>query len=123
VKGQFVDVSGKTIGKGYAGGMKRWNFRGLEDTHGVSVSHRSIGSTGQCQDPGRVFKGKKMAGHMGDKNICVQNLKICTVDAENNVIAICGYIPGKKNTVVYITSAVKKNSIKDNNVNGLSCEG
>ena len=123
LQGAMVDVRSRSIGKGFQGGMKRWGFGGLPASHGVSVTHRSLGSTGNRTLPGRVFKGKKMAGHMGDKNICVQNLKICTVDTENSVIAICGSIPGKKNTVVYITSAVKKNSVKDNNINGLSCEG
>ena len=97
VEGQFVDVSGVTIGKGFQGGMKRWNFGGLRATHGVSISHRSIGSTGQCQDPGRVFKGKKMAGHMGDAKCTVLNLRVVSVDDENGLIAVEGAVPGSKN--------------------------
>ncbi|MBP3615309.1 MAG: 50S ribosomal protein L3 [Alphaproteobacteria bacterium] len=108
VKGQFVDVSGRTIGKGYAGGMKRWNFRGLEDSHGVSVSHRSVGSTGQCQDPGRVFKGKKMPGHLGDVNVTVQNLVVVDTDDENGYILVRGAVPGATGSVVCIYDAVKR---------------
>ena len=109
VKGQFVDVSGRSIGKGYAGGMKRWNFLGLEDTHGVSVSHRSLGSTGQCQDPGRVFKGKKMPGHLGDVNVTVQNLVVVDTDDENGYILVRGAVPGANGSVVCIYDAVKRN--------------
>lgn len=107
-EGQYVDVQGKTIGKGFAGGMKRHGFGGLEATHGVSISHRSHGSTGQCQDPGKVFKGKKMAGHMGDTNITVQNLEILRIDQENELIFIRGAVPGKKGALLTIKDAVKK---------------
>ena len=103
---KFVDVTSKTIGKGFAGGIKRHNFSGLRASHGVSVSHRAHGSTGQNQDPGKVFKGKKMAGHMGDKVRTIQNLEIIKSDLENNLIFIKGSIPGSKNTFVLI----KKNS-------------
>ena len=103
---KFVDVTSKTIGKGFAGSMKRHNFSGLRASHGVSVSHRAHGSTGQNQDPGKVFKGKKMAGHMGDKIRTIQNLEIIKSDIENNLIFIKGSIPGSKNAFVLI----KKNS-------------
>jgi len=103
---KFVDVSARTIGKGFAGVIKRHNFSGLRASHGVSVSHRSHGSTGQNQDPGKVFKGKKMAGHMGDRMRTVQNLEIIKSDIENNLIFLKGSIPGSKNTIVLI----KKNS-------------
>lgn len=106
--GQAVDVSGRSIGKGFAGGMKRHNFRGLEETHGVSVSHRSHGSTGQCQDPGKVFKGKKMAGNLGDENVTIQNLKIVQTDDEKGIIIVSGNVPGSKNKYVFIKDAVKK---------------
>ena len=118
----LVDVRAKTIGKGFQGAMKRWGFGGLPASHGVSLTHRSLGSTGNRTLPGRVFKGKKMAGHMGNVNICVQNLKVCVVDKDNNIIAVRGSIPGKKNNVVYITSSIKKNISNDNIVNGLACE-
>ena len=108
VKGQFVDVSGRSIGKGFAGGMKRWNFLGLEDSHGVSVSHRSLGSTGQCQDPGRVFKGKKMPGHLGDVSVTVQNLVVVDTDDENGYILVRGAVPGADGSVVCIYDAVKR---------------
>ena len=111
VIGQYVDISGVTIGKGFAGGMKRHNFRGLEASHGVSVSHRSHGSTGGRQDPGRVFKNKKMAGHMGDVNVTTQNLQIIATDMENGVIYIKGAVPGSKGSMVSIVDAVKKSSI------------
>ena len=104
---KFVDVKSKTIGKGFAGVMKRWNFGGLRASHGVSVSHRSHGSTGQNQDPGRVFKGKKMAGHMGDKVRTMLNLEIIKTDPENNLIYIKGSIPGGKNSTVYLRESVK----------------
>ncbi|MES2215037.1 MAG: 50S ribosomal protein L3 [Pseudomonadota bacterium] len=107
-KGQFVDISGSSIGKGFAGGMKRHNFRGLEASHGVSVSHRSIGSTGGCQDPGRVFKNKKMPGHMGDVNVTIQNLLIVATDIEGGLVIVKGAVPGSKGTVVYVTDAIKK---------------
>jgi len=104
---KFVDVKSKTIGKGFAGVMKRHNFSGLRATHGVSVSHRSHGSTGQRQDPGKVFKGKKMAGHMGDKVRTVQNLEIVKSDIENSLLYIKGSIPGSKNSEVMVKEAVK----------------
>lgn len=106
--GQYIDVSGTSIGKGFAGGMKRHNFRGLEASHGVSISHRSIGSTGGCQDPGRVFKNKKMPGHLGHRNVTLQNLSIFSVDKDKGVIAIKGAIPGHKGSLVYLTDAIKK---------------
>ena len=105
---KFVDVTSKTIGKGFAGVMKRYNFSGLRASHGVSVSHRSHGSTGQRQDPGKVFKGKKMAGHMGDKFRTIQNLEIIKSDMENNLIYIKGSIPGSKNSLVVIKKTSKK---------------
>jgi large subunit ribosomal protein L3 len=105
---KYVDIRSKTIGKGFAGVMKRWNFGGLRATHGVSVSHRSHGSTGQRQDPGKVFKGKKMAGHMGDKFRTTQGLEIVEADLTNNLLYLRGSIPGSKNTYVEITEAVKK---------------
>ena len=104
---KFVDVRSKTIGKGFAGVMKRWNFGGLRASHGVSVSHRSHGSTGQRQDPGKVFKGKKMAGHMGDKLRTMLNLEIIKSDTDNNLIYLRGSIPGSKNTTVYIRESIK----------------
>jgi len=103
-----VDITGTTIGKGFAGGMKRWNFRGLEATHGVSVSHRSHGSTGQRQDPGKVFKGKKMAGHMGDVQVTTQNLKVVSTDSERGLILIKGSVPGAEGGWVLIRDAVKR---------------
>jgi len=104
---KFVDVKSKTIGKGFAGAMKRHNFGGLRASHGVSVSHRAHGSTGQNQDPGKVFKGKKMAGHMGNKVRTIQNIEIIKTDADNNLIYLKGSIPGSKNTEVSIKKAVK----------------
>ena len=104
---KFLDVRSKTIGKGFAGVMKRWNFGGLRASHGVSVSHRSHGSTGQRQDPGKVFKGKKMAGHMGDKYRTMLNLEIIKSDLENDLLFIKGSIPGSKNSTVYLRSSVK----------------
>ena len=104
---KFVDTRSKTIGKGFAGAMKRHNFGGLRATHGVSVSHRSHGSTGQRQDPGKVFKGKKMAGHMGDRLRTMQNIEIIKTDSENNLIYLKGSIPGSKNSDVVIKKAVK----------------
>tara|TARA_Y100001970_G_scaffold284445_1_gene401829 strand:+ start:885 stop:1529 length:645 start_codon:yes stop_codon:yes gene_type:complete len=106
-KTQKVDVTGISIGKGFAGAMKRHNFGGLRASHGVSASHRSHGSTGNCQDPGRVFKGKKMAGQMGRKKVTKQNLKIVDIDSNNNLLVIKGSIPGKKNTVVFIKDSIK----------------
>jgi large subunit ribosomal protein L3 len=104
---KFVDIRSKTIGKGFAGVMKRYNFGGLRASHGVSVSHRSHGSTGQRQDPGKVFKGKKMAGHMGDKFRTTQGLEIVETDIANNLLYLRGSIPGSKNTYVEIMEAVK----------------
>ena len=104
---KFVDVRSRTIGKGFAGGMKRHNFSGLRATHGVSVSHRSHGSTGQRQDPGKVFKGKKMAGHMGDKIRTKQNIEIIKSDIDNNLLFLKGSIPGSKNTEVLVKKSVK----------------
>ena len=107
-EGQFVDVCGTTIGKGFAGGMKRHNFRGLEATHGVSIAHRSHGSTGQCQDPGKVFKGKKMAGHMGAVRVTTQNLQVVRTDSDRGLIMIKGAVPGPKGSWVTVKDAVKK---------------
>ncbi len=107
-EGQYVDVSGTSIGKGFAGAMKRHNFGGLRATHGVSVSHRSHGSTGQCQDPGKVFKGKKMAGHMGSARVTTQNLQVIKTDADRGVIMVKGAVPGSKGGWVTIKDAVKK---------------
>ena len=104
---KFVDVKSKTIGKVFAGAMKRHNFGGLRATHGVSISHRSHGSTGQRQDPGKVFKGKKMAGHMGDKIRTIQNIEVIKTDKENNLLYLKGSIPGSKNTEVLIRKSVK----------------
>ena len=104
---KFVDIRSKTIGKGFAGAMKRHNFSGLRASHGVSVSHRSHGSTGQRQDPGKVFKGKKMAGHMGDKIRTIQNIEIIKTDTDNNLLYLKGSIPGSKNSEVLIKKAVK----------------
>ncbi len=109
---KFLDVRSKTIGKGFAGGMKRWNFSGLRASHGVSVSHRAHGSTGQNQDPGKVFKGKKMAGHMGDKMRTILNLEIIKSDIENNLIYLRGSIPGSKNTTVVLRESVKNTTKK-----------
>ncbi|MCA1300313.1 50S ribosomal protein L3 [Stappia indica] len=108
VEGQFVDVTGTSIGKGFAGAMKRHNFGGLRASHGVSISHRSHGSTGQCQDPGKVFKGKKMAGHMGAEQVTTQNLKIVRTDVERGLIMIQGAVPGSKGGWIVIRDAVKK---------------
>ncbi len=106
--GAFVDVSGLSIGKGFAGAMKRWNFLGLRASHGVSISHRSHGSTGQCQDPGKVFKGKKMAGQMGNKCITMQNLKVVRHDSARGLLMIKGAVPGAKGTFLKVQDAVKK---------------
>ena len=105
---KFVDIKSKTIGKGFAGSMKRHNFSGLRASHGVSVSHRAHGSTGQNQDPGKVFKGKKMAGHMGDKFRTIQNLEIIKSDLENNLIFVKGSVPGSKNSIVLIQKNAKR---------------
>jgi large subunit ribosomal protein L3 len=113
IAGQKVDVAGTSIGKGFAGGMKRWNFAGLEASHGVSISHRSHGSTGNSQDPGKVFKGKKMAGHLGAKRITQQNLEIVSTDDEAGVILIKGAVPGADGGFVLISDAVKRARPKD----------
>ena len=108
VAGQFVDVSGTSIGKGFAGAMKRWNFGGLRATHGVSISHRSHGSTGNRQDPGKVFKGKKMAGHLGQEAVTTQNIKVVQTDPGRGLIMVQGSVPGAKGGWVYIRDAVKR---------------
>ena len=105
---QFIDASSISTGKGFAGVMKRHNFGGLRASHGVSISHRSHGSTGQNQDPGRVFKGKKMAGRMGNRRVTKQNLKIVDIDNNNNLLIVKGSIPGKKNSIIYLKDSVKK---------------
>ncbi|MGI1664031.1 50S ribosomal protein L3 [Palleronia sp. KMU-117] len=107
-EGQYVDVTGVSIGKGFAGAMKRHNFGGLRASHGVSISHRSHGSTGQCQDPGKVFKGKKMAGHMGAARVTTQNLQVVRTDADRGLIMIKGAVPGNKGGWVTLKDAVKK---------------
>ncbi len=109
MEGQYVDVSSNSKGKGFAGGMKRHNFGGNRATHGVSISHRSHGSTGQCQDPGKVFKGKKMAGRLGNVKKTVQNLKILKIDTENSILLVKGAVPGHKGAVIKIFDSVKKN--------------
>ena len=111
--GQFVDVTGTTIGKGFAGVMKRHNFGGLRATHGVSVSHRSHGSTGQRQDPGKVFKNKKMAGHMGQVRVTTQNLKVVSTDAARGLIMILGAVPGSEGGYVLVKDAVKRKAPAD----------
>ncbi len=108
VPGQYVDVTGISIGKGFAGAMKRWNFGGLRASHGVSISHRSHGSTGQCQDPGKVFKGKKMAGHMGARRVTTQNLEVVSTDAERGLILVKGAVPGSRGGWVFVRDAVKR---------------
>ncbi|SEK80538.1 50S ribosomal protein L3 [Pacificibacter marinus] len=107
-EGQYVDVAGTSIGKGFQGAMKRHNFGGLRATHGVSISHRSHGSTGQCQDPGKVFKGKKMAGHMGAARVTTQNLQVVRTDADRGLIMVKGAVPGSKGGWVTVKDAVKK---------------
>ena len=113
VAGQIVDVRGTTKGKGFAGGMKRWNFAGLEASHGVSVSHRSLGSTGNRQDPGKTFKNKKMPGHLGSERVTTQNLEVAAVDADKGLIMIKGAVPGSKGAYVLVIDAVKKARHKD----------
>ncbi len=113
VVGQFVDVTGTSVGKGFAGWMKRWGFHGLRASHGVSLTHRSGGSTGQRQDPGRVEKGKKMPGHMGARRVTTQNLRIVFVDQEKNLIGVKGAVPGHKDNYILIKDAVKKALPKD----------
>jgi large subunit ribosomal protein L3 len=106
--GQFVDVAGTTKGKGFAGGMKRWNFAGLEASHGVSVSHRSLGSTGNRQDPGKTFKNKKMPGHLGQERVTTLNLQIAGIDEARNLVLIRGAVPGSKGSYVLVRDAIKK---------------
>lgn len=118
VAGQYVDVTGVNQGKGFQGAMKRWNFGGLRATHGVSLSHRSHGSTGQRQDPGKVFKGKKMAGHMGDERVTTQNLVVVKTDVERGLVMVRGAVPGSKGGWVIVRDAVKKPSHKDAPVPG-----
>ena len=113
VAGQFVDVTGTSIGKGFAGAMKRWNFRGLEASHGVSVSHRSHGSTGNRKDPGRTFKNKKMARHLGSERVTTLNLKVVATDADRNLIMVRGAIPGHDGGYVLVRDAVKRKAPKD----------
>ncbi len=108
VEGQFVDVTGTSIGKGFAGAMKRHNFGGGRASHGNSISHRSHGSTGQCQDPGRMFKGKKIAGHMGDARVTTQNLKVVRTDVERGLIMVEGSVPGAKGGWILVRDAIKK---------------
>jgi large subunit ribosomal protein L3 len=118
VPGQFVDVTGTTTGKGFAGGMKRWNFGGLRATHGVSVSHRSIGSTGGRQDPGKTFKNKKMPGHLGVERVTTLNLKVVRTDVERGLILVEGAVPGTKGGWITIRDAIKKPAPKDAPVPG-----
>ncbi len=113
VPGQFVDVTGTTLGKGFAGGMKRWNFGGLRATHGVSVSHRSIGGTGGRQDPGRTFKNKKMAGHLGVERVTTQNLRVVQTDVERGLVMVEGAVPGHAGGWIYIRDAVKRKAPAD----------
>jgi large subunit ribosomal protein L3 len=108
VIGQYVDVCGTSIGKGFAGAMKRWGFKGLRASHGVSVSHRSHGSTGNRQDPGKVFKGKKMAGHMGDRRVTVQNLEVIGIDEDRGLLLVKGAVPGAQGGYVRVTDAIKR---------------
>jgi large subunit ribosomal protein L3 len=113
IVGQKVDVAGVTIGKGFAGAMKRWNFGGMRASHGVSITHRAHGSTGQRQDPGKVFKGKKMAGHMGDRRVTTQNLEVARVDAERGLLFVVGAVPGAKGGWVEVRDAAKAAAPKD----------
>jgi large subunit ribosomal protein L3 len=106
--GQFVDVAGVTKGKGFAGGMKRWNFSGLEASHGVSISHRSLGSTGNRQDPGKTFKNKKMAGHLGQERITTLNLTVAAIDEARTLVLVHGAVPGSKGDYVYVRDAIKR---------------
>jgi large subunit ribosomal protein L3 len=111
--GQYVDITGTSVGKGFAGAMKRHNFGGLRASHGVSISHRSHGSTGQRQDPGKVFKGKKMAGHLGDERVTIQSLEVVLTDPTNGLIGIRGAVPGNPGNFVILKDAVKKKAPKD----------
>jgi large subunit ribosomal protein L3 len=113
VVGQFVDVTGTSTGKGFAGGMKRWNFRGLRATHGVSVSHRSIGGTGGRQDPGKTFKNKKMAGHLGAERVTTQNLRVVRTDVDRGLILVEGAVPGVKGGWITVRDSVKRALPKD----------
>jgi len=122
VVGQFVDVTGTSVGKGFAGAMKRWNFRGLRATHGVSVSHRSLGSTGNRQDPGKTFKNKKMPGHMGVDRVTTLNLKVVQLDVERGLILVEGAVPGAKGGWITVRDAVKKALPKDAPKPGKFCE-
>jgi large subunit ribosomal protein L3 len=108
VEGQYIDATSNSIGKGFAGSMKRHNFKGLEASHGVSISHRSHGSTGNRTDPGKVFKGKKMAGHLGDERVTIQNLKIVHIDREMNLLIVLGAVPGPVNSEIMIRDAIKR---------------
>jgi large subunit ribosomal protein L3 len=112
-EGQFIDVSGFSKGKGFAGAMKRHNFSGMRATHGVSISHRAHGSTGQCQDPGKVFKGKKMAGHLGDEHKTSQSLQVVKVDTKNNIICVKGSTPGARGAWLVVEDSIKQRSVKD----------
>ena len=111
--GQFVDVTAKSQGKGFTGAMRRWNFGGMRASHGVSISHRAHGSTGQCQDPGKVFKGKKMAGHYGAERVTTQNLEVVRVDADRGLVLVKGAVPGSKGNWVMIRDAIKRPLPKD----------
>jgi large subunit ribosomal protein L3 len=113
VVGQYVDVTGTSVGKGFAGGMKRWNFGGLRASHGVSISHRSIGSTGGRQDPGKTFKNKKMPGHMGDRRVTTLNLKVVRTDPERGLVLVEGAVPGAKGGYILVRDAVKRPLPKD----------
>ena len=112
-EGQFIDVAGFSKGKGFAGAMKRHNFGGMRATHGVSISHRAHGSTGQCQDPGKVFKGKKMAGHLGDEHKTLQSLQVVKVDTKNNIICVKGSTPGARGAWLVVEDSIKQKSVKD----------
>ena len=112
-EGQFIDVSGFSKGKGFAGAMKRHNFGGMRATHGVSISHRAHGSTGQCQDPGKVFKGKKMAGHLGDEHKTLQSLQVVKIDTKNNIICVKGSTPGARGAWLVVEDSIKQKSVKD----------